>query len=172
MSARYASILATILALAGGIFVLRPHVARAPQMQGAAVATMPTSTPPAAIPAAPHATATAHSPTPSVAPVAAATASSTENAILLVDGTRYPFAVTAGMTLADAMRSLATTAGLRFTSSDYPGLGIFIESIGGRANSDGYYWFLYVNGTSASRGASQTPVHPGDSFEWRFEQGH
>ena len=53
-----------------------------------------------------------------------------------------------------------------------PGMGAFVESINGQRNTNGFYWILYVNGTSSPTGASQTLVHANDSLEWRYEKGY
>jgi hypothetical protein len=57
-----------------------------------------------------------------------------------------------------------------YTSREYPGLGSFVLSIGGRMSGNGFDWILYVNGTQASAGASTVVVRPGDRVEWRFER--
>lgn len=48
--------------------------------------------------------------------------------------------------------------------------GVFIESIGGVANSNDFVWIYYVNGESASVGADKYELKNGDSVEWRYEQ--
>ncbi len=58
-----------------------------------------------------------------------------------------------------------------YSGTEHPGLGFFVESIDGQASADGKYWILYVNGESASLGASAAHVVPGDLVEWRFEKG-
>jgi hypothetical protein len=82
--------------------------------------------------------------------------------------------VQASSTALEAMASFEESSQHRFTYTghDYPGLGFFVDSINGKANANGLYWFLYVNGESSDTGASQTLLHPGDVVEWRYERSH
>jgi len=57
-----------------------------------------------------------------------------------------------------------------FTTRAYAGLGEMITSINGVANSGGKYWFLYENGATSTKGASETFVNDGDTFEWKYEK--
>lgn len=93
------------------------------------------------------------------------------SATLLVGTTSYPFNVRSGETVIDAMRALSSEGAFTFTGRDYPSLGFFVDSINGRANAGGMYWFLYVNGVSAASGASAVTVQPGDIIEWKYEKG-
>ncbi len=83
----------------------------------------------------------------------------------------YPIVANEGTYLIDAMHSLSTS-GLEFTSREYPGMGAFVDSIGGVKNADGNYWILYLGGIKASVGASSVRLHQGDTVEWRYEQGY
>ncbi len=80
--------------------------------------------------------------------------------------------VQATSTALEAMVSFEESSGHQFiyTGHDDPGLGFFVDSINGKKNSNGLYWFLYVNGVSSATGASQTMLHPGDVVEWRYEK--
>ncbi len=91
-------------------------------------------------------------------------------ATFTVDGTAYPVEVYEGETVIEAMRALAAAGTLAFTGRDYPALGFFVDSINRQQNADGRYWFLYVNGVSASAGASATVVNAGDTVEWKYEK--
>lgn len=79
---------------------------------------------------------------------------------------------TTSETVISAMRSFSTEGVLMFTGHEYPGMGFFIDSINGRENAAGRYWFLYVNGVSATTGASTMTVHKGDLVEWRYEKSY
>lgn len=108
-------------------------------------------------------------------PAPAATASvatSATNATLIVGAVSYPIAVSSDETVIDAMNTLMADRTLTFTGRDYPGLGFFVDSINGERNAGGKYWILYVNGVSASAGASATMLRTGDTVEWRYEQGY
>jgi|GEM_PF-3341295 len=72
-------------------------------------------------------------------------------------------------TVLETMQYERSIGKINFTSRAYPSLGDFVDSVAGRKNENGMYWFLYVNGTSSDLGASQKMVAPGDSIEWRYE---
>lgn len=61
-----------------------------------------------------------------------------------------------------------------FTSQDYGEMGSLVEEINGLKNSvtDNKYWFYYVNGASASVGASQYILKPSDTIEWKYEKSN
>ena len=103
---------------------------------------------------------------------ATSTKSAGVNFTLSVGGEVYSDTVHDGATVIDAMNTLASGGSFRFTSKDFPGIGAFVESINGQRNTNGFYWILYVNGTSSPTGASQTLVHANDSLEWRYEKGY
>jgi hypothetical protein len=84
----------------------------------------------------------------------------------------YTIPVTAHETVLDAMYAYASSSSFTFTGRDYPSLGFFVESIGGKQNAGGAYWILYLNGTSSSLGASSALVDPGDRLEWRYEKSY
>jgi hypothetical protein len=83
----------------------------------------------------------------------------------------FTFTSTTDTTVLAAMQTLAAENIVAFTSREYPSLGTLIESINGKANANGYYWFLYVNGESSQTGASQTALRTGDVVEWRYKKG-
>lgn len=134
-------------------------------------------------PPVPHTTATT---TPSAASVAAtATTPSTKNLAatstgqaeesitITVASSTYTVGIEDGENVIDAMQALAAQeSSFTYTGEEYPGMGYFVESIDGKENGSGSYWFLYVNGTSSNTGASATAVHPGDAIEWRYEKSH
>lgn len=94
----------------------------------------------------------------------------TTTATLMVAGVAYPITANAGETVIEMMRALSAAGTLTFTGRNYPSLGFFVDSINGRQNADGRYWFLYVNGLSASAGASAVVVNAGDTVEWKYEK--
>ena len=67
------------------------------------------------------------------------------------------------------MQEKYSSGSLTYTSRAYPTLGSFLESIDGLKNQNGFYWMLYVNGSSSSVGMSHANVIPGDRIEWRYE---
>ncbi len=70
------------------------------------------------------------------------------------------------------MRSLASSSNFTFAGREYPSLGFFVESINGKKGTNGYYWFLYVNGKSSDTGASETHLKTGDVIEWKYEKSN
>ncbi len=48
--------------------------------------------------------------------------------------------------------------------------GVFVESIGGFANSTDKAWIYYVNGTSGDIAADKKIVNKGDTVEWKYEK--
>jgi len=92
------------------------------------------------------------------------------NVTIAVASTTYAVYTAVGSTVLDAMQAAASSTSFIFTGREYPSLGYFVESIGGKKNADGYYWFLYVNGKSSDTGASQTNLSTGDAVEWRYKK--
>lgn len=96
----------------------------------------------------------------------------TSSATLKVGDKEYTVDVIPNETVTGAMQKLSTNGSLTYTSQEYPGLGVFIDSINGQKNSSDNYWILYVNGTTTSTGASATIINPGDAVEWKYEKGY
>lgn len=92
------------------------------------------------------------------------------NIVFRLPTTTYSAYIPPGSKVLDAMRAIESTNNFTFTGHDYPGLGFFVDSINGKKNADGSYWFLYVNGRSSDTGASQTTLDAGDAVEWRYEK--
>jgi hypothetical protein len=171
----------TIAALIASALVLQPRTTNVPRMTASAaipvaapITTTDAVSEKTAIPVSSQRSDTSLTPpTSEVTPArpAATTTAPAQTATLVVGTARYTFDMTANETVAEAMYSLTkSSSGFQFTSRDYPGMGIFIESINGIANTKEASWFLYINGKSADSGASQTTVHPGDTIEWKLEQ--
>ncbi len=118
----------------------------------------------------PEATAPVAPQTPTTI-TASTSVSSTETATLTVGTQHYTLSVLPGETLATAMQHLASTnPSFTYTTKEYPGIGLFVQSINGTISEKSYYWFLYVNGKQSSTGISATTIHPGDQIEWKYEQ--
>jgi hypothetical protein len=89
-----------------------------------------------------------------------------------IEGVGYAAAVRDDSSVLTVMQTLQTTGDFTFSGREYPALGFFVESINGKKNNDGYYWFLYVNGKESGKGASQTLLSTGDIVEWRYKKGY
>ncbi|KKW40537.1 hypothetical protein A3I46_02675 [Candidatus Kaiserbacteria bacterium RIFCSPLOWO2_02_FULL_54_13] len=147
-------------ALAVGIailFVLKPQQ------------TAPTSPPAVATSSLPVA-ATSQSPTPAPSGIEPAPAGAF--ATIRVGEKSYTVSVSPGGTVIDTMRALVSTGDFTYTSREYPGLGTFVDSINGKKGEGGMYWILYINGVSATSGASAAIVSAGDIVEWKYEKGY
>lgn len=107
--------------------------------------------------------------TPIKAPIARATAPQTEAVIAPEPPTVVRMVAKKTQTVLETMQYERSIGKINFTSHAYPSLGDFVDSVEGRKNEGGMYWFLYVNGTSSDLGASQKQVAPGDVIEWRYE---
>jgi len=84
----------------------------------------------------------------------------------------YTIPVTSSSTALAAMETYAVSnQHFSFSGRDFPGLGLFLEEIGGKKNKDGYYWTLFINGKLSELGASSAQVIPGDTLEWRYQEG-
>ena len=90
-------------------------------------------------------------------------------ATLLVGDASY--AVPQG-TVLEAMEALKASGSFTYMSREYPGLGVFVESINGKRGEGGRYWILYVNGESATQGAGLVEIREGDRIEWKYEKGY
>jgi hypothetical protein len=106
------------------------------------------------------------------APAATVASSSTlaSDAQILIEG--KTFAVISGRTVFDEMRRLKGAGALIFESAAYPSLGAFAESINGKKNAGGFYWFLYLNGKTSEMGMSNLRIRPGDLIEWRYKDSY
>lgn len=94
------------------------------------------------------------------------------NLTLVVGTTTYPLVIAGKETVLAAMQTLSSTTNFAFTGKENPSMGLFVESINNKKNENGNYWFLYVNGISASYGVSTQEVSPGDTIEWKYDGGY
>lgn len=85
--------------------------------------------------------------------------------------TAYVIPVLTGGSVLDAMRALMETNALTFSGEEFPGLGYFVNEIGGLKNADGYYWTLFIDGKPSELGASSARPGPGARVEWRYQKG-
>jgi hypothetical protein len=98
---------------------------------------------------------------------------STPSGTFTVGSSTYPLFFTDGSTLYEAMRALSASNTLfSFGGHDYGSMGFFIDSLNTIPNANGKYWILYINGTLAPRGVSQTILHTNDHIEWRYENSY
>ena len=91
-------------------------------------------------------------------------------ATLAVGETAYTVDVTPRATVINAMNQLVTEGRITYTSKNFPGLGVFIDSINGTKSGDGMQWILYINGSPATVGAGSLEIHEGDVIEWKYEK--
>lgn len=169
------SIIIALIAFVGILFAL-PHYESTFSTLSAVpthIVSVSTTTKPA-----PHTPAVSHSPVVQVATTAAGSALGAEpaatssTATVKIAGATLTVPVYAGEKVIDAMQTLSSTGQISFTSHEYLGMGLFIDSINGTKNAGGTYWILYINGTSSTVGASTASIKPGDVVEWRFEHNY
>jgi len=72
----------------------------------------------------------------------------------------------------DFMRSLKTEGKITFEEKNYPGMGIFIESLNGIKNNGDKNWIYYVNGVKAGVGISNYKLNAGDTVTWKYENSY
>ncbi|MBP9749347.1 MAG: DUF4430 domain-containing protein [Candidatus Pacebacteria bacterium] len=73
-------------------------------------------------------------------------------------------------TVLEVMRAEQEKGSLTFEGTNYPGLGVFVETVQGVLPPKGNYWILYINGAPATLGISYAIVQVGDVVEWRLEK--
>jgi hypothetical protein len=95
-----------------------------------------------------------------------------QTATIKIGDQSFTTPVLAGAKVMDAMQALQAAGHLTYTSQEYPGMGLFIDSINGKKNADGMYWILYINETSSGVGASSATIGRGDTVEWRYKNAY
>ncbi|MFA7653417.1 MAG: DUF4430 domain-containing protein [Candidatus Magasanikbacteria bacterium] len=93
---------------------------------------------------------------------------------LAINTTAYPLSVLPSTTVYEAMQLLQIDSRqpFQFSAKEYPSMGYFVEEINGVKNDtrSNTYWIMYVNGQSATVGASAYILKAGDRIEWKFEK--
>ena len=80
-----------------------------------------------------------------------------------------PIAITQGSTALDNFTALADREdSLTFTTSEYEGLGAYVDSINGQAANDQHFWKLQMNGADAQEGISSIMPQAGDTFTFVY----
>lgn len=79
----------------------------------------------------------------------------------------YTASLETAHTALSALTQVASTSGHTVTIKTYP-FGALVEAIDAFANSADNAWIYFVNGQTASVGASDYEVRPGDVVEWRY----
>jgi hypothetical protein len=74
-------------------------------------------------------------------------------------------------TVLAAMQAYASSSRFTFTGTTYPSLGLFVDSIDGKTNANGYYWTLYIDGNLSELGVSSATATPGHIIQWRYQKG-
>lgn len=77
-----------------------------------------------------------------------------------------------GSSVYDLMENLKKQDKLRFSGTNYPGIGFFVEEINDIKNDpkENRFWLYYVNGKEANVGISGYILKPGDVIEWKFDK--
>lgn len=92
------------------------------------------------------------------------------NIQIVVEGKVYESNVKEGVSIYQAMIDLSLqNKDFVFTSKDYSGMGMFVDSINGVQGKDGKYWVYYLNDKKASIGISKNFLKEGDAIRWERE---
>lgn len=92
-------------------------------------------------------------------------------AVMLINGVEYRTTIKSGSSVYDFMSALKEQNQFDFKSSNYSGMGFFIEEINGvKNNSAGKNWLYYVNGQPAQVGAAYYKLKNNDTIEWKYEK--
>lgn len=83
----------------------------------------------------------------------------------------YLLSIASDTTVLKAMMELSTSSEFTFSGQEFPGLGFFVEEIGGLKNADGFYWTLFIDGKPSALGVSSARVTPASRVEWRYQKG-
>lgn len=90
--------------------------------------------------------------------------------VISVKDKAYHVSLKDGSSIYDAMVKLSKENNdFVFTSKDYSGMGMFIDSINGTPNSFEKNWIYYVNDKKASIGVSKNLLKNGDIVRWNQE---
>ncbi len=75
-----------------------------------------------------------------------------------------------GKTVFDLLKKVTQENNLEFSFKEYPGLGVFVESIDGISNDAkiNTWWQYWVNGEYAQTGASIYKLKNNDLIEWKY----
>ncbi len=75
-----------------------------------------------------------------------------------------------GKTVFDLLKKVTQENNLEFSFKEYPGLGVFVESIDGISNDAkiNKWWQYWVNGEYAQAGASIYKFKNSDLIEWKY----
>jgi len=94
---------------------------------------------------------------------------SKEIVTLKVLGQTYVAPFTEGDSVYEVMQKIENNKinNFVFTSKNYSGLGVFINSINGVSGTAGNYWVYFVNNKEASVGVSSYVLHLGDIITWK-----
>ena len=77
-----------------------------------------------------------------------------------------------GSSVYDLMENLKKQDKLRFSGTNYSGIGFFVEEINDIENNpkENSFWLYYVNGKEANVGITGYILKPGDVIEWKFDK--
>lgn len=110
-------------------------------------------------------------PQPPTAPVSRDAAKPSASIMLdFGDGTidTADVAPASGERLLNTLKRVTKDKRLSFSYKEFKGLGVLVEEIGGRRNTNNRYWQYWVNNRLAAVGADSYTVQPGDIIEWKY----
>jgi len=72
-------------------------------------------------------------------------------------------------TAISALEYFADTYNINLETTQYD-FGVLVDSINGKENTEDFAWIYFVNGESASVGADQYKLNPGDTILWKYTE--
>ncbi|PIT87785.1 MAG: hypothetical protein COU31_00980 [Candidatus Magasanikbacteria bacterium CG10_big_fil_rev_8_21_14_0_10_40_10] len=99
-------------------------------------------------------------------------ANSDHTAWLIINEKKYKIDTREKISVIEAMQTLKNANELDFDGVKYSSLGFFVTAIDGIKNNPvkNTYWFYYVNGQSATIGASNYILKSNDIITWKYEK--
>jgi hypothetical protein len=115
--------------------------------------------------------------TPSTSPVIPHPEPEFKNPITLtINGEQYQLEFKEKQTVYQFMQALSADSRkpFIFATKEYPGMGMFVESINDIKNEpqNNKYWIYYINNQPAKIGISNYLIQKGDKIEWKYENSN
>lgn len=87
-----------------------------------------------------------------------------------INGQKYNLKLPEKSTAYNALKQLADSKQITMTTKEYSGMGYFIEELNGIKNNNqtGEYWGYYINGKTATLGASSYILKNNDLITWKY----
>lgn len=96
----------------------------------------------------------------------------TVSASIQIGTDKYAVTLPENSTAYDALVYLKDNKGLEFSAKPFSGIGFFVDEMNGIRNDpkNSLYWGYYINGKSASIGASAYVLKNNDNILWKYDK--